>query len=468
MIEIRRRTTGLHVPARPVLYAFYQPMVRVLKSPKTSIALVLLVLDMPGAAWAQTSSSGATGAQTAEIPNPTTQPVLLEADQTTIVTRDTSLNIANNLFSLDDCLRDRTLRYQLSVTNTEVTVPLQTWVSQGSECTPAETRGAPNFRCWLGSPAPVPNSPVSTTFIRIQDIAHQNIGAARPADYVRGTAEDCVGQNSVPFNIQFIFIRGTQSVGTPATATVTLDTVGPNPPRNVQSGVGERLVNIRWDLPAATTDVAAYNVYCDDGNLEALPDGGATVPDSGVADGTGDAAVDVDASEGLMPLQNGTSSGSTNDATSSSSSASGGSRARPGTSTDCPATTSLRAGQLPSPNWQICGKGTGGTSNGVTVSRLGLSDSSAELVNDTRYAFAVSAVDTIGNPGPLSEVICNTPVSTQDFFDAYKAAGGQAGGCSAAGDGVASAVPASAFGLLGLALVRGLQQRRKRTNSQAR
>lgn len=466
MIEIPRRTTALHVPARPVLYVPHQLMARVLNSPKTSIALLLLAL--PSAAWGQTSSSGGTGdTASVTIPNETTQPVLLEADGTTIVTRDPALNIRNSLFSYEDCIKDRKIRYQLSVTNTDPTLPLEVWVSQGQECSGVsqDGRGNPAAVCWRGQREGIPNTAVANVVLRLQNVVVQNTGLGRASDFLEGTPDKCRGLNNLPFNIQFLFIRGGNSVGTGASAAVTIDTVGPAAPTNVQSGVGEQLLNVRWNLPGASTDVSAYNVYCDDGSLEPLPD---DVEDAGTT--TPDASTATDASsEGLMPLQDTTSSsGTTDDTTSSSSSASGGSTARPGTSTDCPATYALREGALPLPSWKICGKGTGGTSNGVTVTRVGLSDSDPALVNDRPYAIAVSAIDTIGNPGPLSKVICNTPVPTQDFFDAYRAAGGQAGGCSTAGDTVATAVPASAFGLLGLALVRGFNQRRKRTNAQSR
>ena len=469
MIEIRRRTTGLHVPARPVLYDSYQPMARVLKSPKTSMALVLLAL--PSAGWAQTSSSGGTVSASVDIPNQTTQPVLLESDGTTIVTRDPALNIRNSLFSFEDCTKDRRIRYQLAVTNTDPTLPLEVWVSQGQECSgfAKEGRGSPANVCWRGQREGIPNTAVANVVLRLQNIVVQNTGLERASDFLEGTPDKCRGLNNLPFNIQFLFIRGSSSEGTGASAAVTIDTVGPNAPINVQSGVGEQLLNVRWDLPAAATDVNAYAVYCDDGTLDALPDDEDAGTPTQVP--TNDAGVDASA-EGVTPLQDTTSSsgsGAPDDTTTSSSTGGfGGSIARRGTSTACPDRVSLRAGVLPLPSWRICGKGTGSTSNGVTVTRTGLSDDAPALVNGQPYAIAVSATDTIGNPGPLSEVICNTPVSTTDFFDAYKNAGGQAGGCSAAGDGVASAVPASAFGLLGLALVRGLQQRRKRTNSQAR
>jgi hypothetical protein len=44
------------------------------------------------------------------------------------------------------------------------------------------------------------------------------------------------------------------------------------------------------------------------------------------------------------------------------------------------------------------------------------------------YAVAVSAVDELGNPGPLSNIDCEAPEDLEEFFEAYRRAGGQGGG----------------------------------------
>ncbi len=472
--------TALHVSARRVLYLPHPAMLRTVSKSPAPLVLALFALGLP---WLPRSASaqtpGGTDSASVEIPNETTQPVLLESDGTTIVTRDSTLNIRNSLFSYEDCIKDRKIRYQLAVTNADPTLPLEVWISQGQDCSgPSQNgRGGQVSACWRGQREGIPNTAVANVILRIQDIVALNTGPGRASDYIPGTADQCRGLNNLPFNIEFLFIRGSNSVGTGAKAAVTIDTVGPNAPLNVQSGVGEGLINVRWNLPAATTDVSAYNVYCDDGSLEDLPDAtdaGADTPDTPDASFDPDAGlfqVDASSPDGVRPLQDTTSSSGASGATTSSSSTGGiggGSVAKPGTSTACPARYALREGELPLPSWKVCGKGTGSTSNGVTITRMGLSDDAPRLVNEQPYAIAVSATDNIGNPGPLSTVICNTPVITTDFFDSYRAAGGAAGGCNSAGEGVATAVPASGLGLLALALVRGVQQRRKRQNPRTR
>src|SRR5262249_58759859 len=54
--------------------------------------------------------------------------------------------------------------------------------------------------------------------------------------------------------------------------------------------------------------------------------------------------------------------------------------------------------------------------------------SASGLTNGVEYACAVSAFDTLDNPGTLSSVVCGTPYPTDDFFTQYLADGGRAGG----------------------------------------
>jgi len=74
------------------------------------------------------------------------------------------------------------------------------------------------------------------------------------------------------------------------------------------------------------------------------------------------------------------------------------------------------------------------------------------LENGTTYACGVSGMDTYDNVGPLSELVCGTPEPVQGYFEAYRRAGGQAGGgiCSFDGPG------RGAGGFLGAAFVGAL------------
>jgi hypothetical protein len=86
----------------------------------------------------------------------------------------------------------------------------------------------------------------------------------------------------------------------------------------------------------------------------------------------------------------------------------------------------------------------------------GLLTTSAEwrikgLQNGIPYQVGVAAVDTHGNASLIETTLVETPVPTVDFYDAYRAAGGQASGCSY---GARAPAGAAALLLLGLALLR--------------
>lgn len=59
----------------------------------------------------------------------------------------------------------------------------------------------------------------------------------------------------------------------------------------------------------------------------------------------------------------------------------------------------------------------------------GTSDSIlAEGLDEGEWACGVAGTDTLGNPGVLSNVVCAVPKPVTDFFEAYRQAGGLAGG----------------------------------------
>jgi hypothetical protein len=88
------------------------------------------------------------------------------------------------------------------------------------------------------------------------------------------------------------------------------------------------------------------------------------------------------------------------------------------------------------------------------------------LSDGTTYTVAVSATDRYGNPGPLSAPVCGTPELVTGFYEAYRAAGGQAGGagiCAISGPGRSglAALAASALLLLAAAMRRHRSPRRR-------
>jgi hypothetical protein len=84
---------------------------------------------------------------------------------------------------------------------------------------------------------------------------------------------------------------------------------------------------------------------------------------------------------------------------------------------ECP-TTALVPGEIPNEALR-CGSVRGQFVAGGEASGL---------ENGARYAVAVAGIDVVQNVGPLSEVVCGQPQLVDDFFERYRAAGGQGGG----------------------------------------
>jgi hypothetical protein len=76
---------------------------------------------------------------------------------------------------------------------------------------------------------------------------------------------------------------------------------------------------------------------------------------------------------------------------------------------------------------------------------------SSTLDNGVAYAVAVASEDDVGNVGVLSELACGTPKEVTGFYEAYRAAGGEAGGgfCTF-GPARRGAIPLAVATLLGL------------------
>jgi hypothetical protein len=63
------------------------------------------------------------------------------------------------------------------------------------------------------------------------------------------------------------------------------------------------------------------------------------------------------------------------------------------------------------------------------------------LQNSVPYAVAIGTTDKQGNSGPLSTVACAMPKETDDFYNVYRRAGGEAGGgWCAIGSGAAAPI----------------------------
>jgi hypothetical protein len=336
--------------------------------------------------------------------------------------------------SREDCLADDVLTFDLRISNPDAGYTFQVWASDGEDCSVDDERSVEQGNCWL-----VYSGTIDSTTAKIQ-IPVRNIAAAlRPRTI--GTAvnagDEASCSNDIDAGITLYFMHvssGSVHGGTPATWQTRLDLKGPAAPDNVNAGIGDKRLVVSWDVVSG--DKTGYRIYCEESTTPvsqlsgryAQVSAAQSIADGGVAGGAGGSSAATSSSGGASGTQSSSAAG-TGVTPASTSSAAGSGGASSGSNAAC--ATNLVEGQLPPTDAQVCGKVDVASSDSGTA---------ANLQNSVVYAVAVSAVDELGNPGPLSNVDCQAPENLDEFFEAYRRGGGKGGGgfCSMARHGSAS------------------------------
>lgn len=371
-----------------------------------------------------------------------------------------------------DCLAKDIISFPVTLTGPYLGNTLQVWAgNQGVDCTQvAERQPGGSAECWQLYSAPATVSPVTVDISAVDIVARilpssSTSSSTTSSNVPHGTYPDACFRSDAPagqaLTLFFFFVSsGTTIVGMPQPwKDIGYDTSPPAPPTNVGAGSGETRAHLTW-TPASSTDVKYYNFYCDPAPGAVLSDGGLRVqgPPLGMLDvgsggflaGTGGDVLgsggflsgsggDILGSGGTLTGIGGSLLGSggslfgtAGTAGAAGSGGSGGSgtgatSSTGGTTTstaaNCSSTSVLQPNVSPLTPMSLkpyqCGSVTGITANQGTV---------GHLVNNVPYVFAVSAVDQVGNVGPLSQNACATPANLTDFFELYRQAGGRAGG----------------------------------------
>jgi hypothetical protein len=375
-----------------------------------------------------------------------------------------------------DCLADDVIHIPLGVSSYQG-YAIEAWASLGGsgDCRLTAQRGNTNPTCWkVGG-----GQPTSTSFlldIRAQDVVGQHKPDKSPSGVGAGTADDCLAASgkqttsspqAVTIYVFFLSGTSTDGIGNQAWKT-SFDLVGPTAASSLSLGQGDTLLVLNWGQ-SKDTDLVGYQFFCDpvpgtegsksnvvtfdsstplaadaemdtsfldveqDTDGPALADGAATDGDSGAA---ADAPADAVAEDDAADVEAGD--------------AEAGDAATASTGNYC--SSILVQGADPDGKY-LCGSVSGSTS---TTGRI------TGLINYTKYAVAIAAVDGVGNVGKLSNVECTSPNPVDDFFKLYRQAGGQGGGsfCAASG-ALGHAAGGAAFAALALAGVARLARRRR-------
>jgi hypothetical protein len=298
-----------------------------------------------------------------------------------------------------------TLRFPVSIAPAPTAnTSFRVFASVNEDCVALSQRSGQNPRCWAVTPGKVWTQGTDVSVdVRAQDIVSQVNAAQKVVEAPAADVTACDGKGDAVYDVTLYFMLlqpGGESIGTPAKVGVKVKVEGPAPPGGVTATGGDRSIDVGY-TPALATGLAEYNVYVDDG-------AGSLTGDAGGASDAG---------------------------------GSGG----------C-ASTSLVEGQFPDglKAWSVAPSTAASTKIGG-------------LVNGRSYAVALAGRDNFDNVGKLSNVACTQPIDVVDFYDNYRAAGGQAGGgycsTSAVGLGGRCSTVAAAAVLVGVAVGRRRRSR---------
>lgn len=312
-----------------------------------------------------------------------------------------------------DCSGGAKLTFPVSIMNRPSSAQFEVWA--GSTCDQAMSR--------TSTSTTVVCKKLTASVPDINNGGNVVIASADIANAVPGVAS-CVDSGSqtagTKITLYFMLITNENTENVDATNvasfTTTVDLLGPTAPTGVTIKAGGEVLILDYTLPT-DSDINAFYAYCDSGGAVVTPDGGADGGDAGT----------------MM---------------------SGGAPVCVGDAGACSGGSVLTAGQIPSTKYQV---GNAGNKSSTEVVASGLTDG-------TCYECGVAAIDTLGNAGPLSTVLCSTPEPINDFYQLYVDAGGQAGGgfCSFSDPEQTAPLFAVSTGILGFALA----ARRRRRRSQ--
>lgn len=377
---------------------------------------------------------------TISIANETSLP-RIDKNGNDIKKRDQTLN--PEAVSLQDCVDDQRIRFTLLMAGFEGNASIEVWAAAGGvDCSAQTTRTSASQQCWKVSS----NVPLSQT-VNV-DIPVRNIMSGAPPNTPVAPSTDpnnlCGKVDLTKISVQFLYFSP-GNIATPASkkdVAITVDTVGPAPPTGIRVLPGNTRIQVTWDNisgEGGLSVLSGVRVYCDPAQATTIT----TTKDASCTITQNEASTDPDAEAG------------TEDAGTTEVCEEGGVSTT--TTADCSSanflqTTSDGKVEPKTPDGAfnstyLCGEAPGNTGTTVVATKIG----DKPLVNGTRYAVAVAATDAYGNVGPLSDVICETPELTTDFWENYRDAGGQAGGgfCATAPE----ETPLGSFASFGVVIV---------------
>ncbi|MCL2726572.1 MAG: hypothetical protein FWD69_19300 [Polyangiaceae bacterium] len=322
------------------------------------------------------------------------------------------LNFNPEGVSLQDCVDDQSIQFPLTLSNFVANAPLQVWASLGDDCTTQTARSGGVQTCWqLVSGIPLSTNPSVNISVRAIMSGVLSATSTDASESICGT----IPRSTVAVNFLYFDPGNIATASANVAVNVAVNTIGPDAPTGLTHLPGNQRIHVYWDAigEGGVNAITGVKVYCDP--TQANP---------------GDADADVDADVDADDADADAASTSTGDCFSPNFVSANGGSIQPDNAFD---------------SQFLCGSITGNTGSQVIASEVG----GHPLENGVSYAVALAATDDFQNVGPLSEVQCETPQPTTDFWENYKDAGGGAGGVYCTVDGVG--LPMGGVSVLGVA-----------------
>lgn len=385
-----------------------------------------------------------------------TSPPRVDANGKQLDKRDRTLN--PEAVNFQDCKDDQRIRFTLQMSGFVADAVIQVYASNsGVDCGVNTNRSGASQQCWQVSEN-VPLQSLVNVDIPVRKIMS---GVAPFTATAPDSSENACGKvNLATLAVQFLYFAP-GNLNAPASkkdVAVTVDTVGPRPPTGLKTKPGNGRLFVTWDNisgEGGVTSLTAVRAYC--------------VPSTSVAAKT----VTTDASCTFVPREAAAVDASDPDAEAGVEDAGfdevctdGGSTTTAADECSAPEFESSSTGDggtggiVPDNDFNAkykCGESVGAT--GTTVQADGVAG--VPLQNLKSYAVAVAATDQFGNVGVLSDVLCETPEETTDFWEGYRSAGGEAGGGFCATTAVG--LPAGSAAALAIVCAVALSSLRRRT-----
>lgn len=293
-----------------------------------------------------------------------------------------------DILNREDCLNDAKVNFSVLIRGVSSSAILELWAGTNCENIANRTGSGGTKTCVQVTSG---QSALTTTNVvaRLQNM----VLPYSTSGIDTGTAASCDLETStglVPRTLFFVVYNTgtTMSELSPAANSWAFkyDIKAPAPPTSIAAGPGEGSLVTTFTPPSGETNLLRYRFYC---SLASAPS----------SDGTGGTTSTTEPDEATAGASTGDEGGSSD----------------PLCNSDV-----LVPGQPPPDDAIDCGRVAAQGARGGETTEV--------LENGVNYAVAIATEDDANNVGVLSKLACGTPQEVTGFYEAYRAAGGEAGG----------------------------------------